>query len=141
MDSQGLVHDDRANLAHHKVPFAHSIPPGMSDTTDSETKILEALAAVRPHALIGVSAQGGCFSENVLKKMAALHAQPVILALSNPTHKAECTAQEAYEHTDGAAIFASGSPFGTLGPIKLCCEHQPTYRPCQPLHPPNGQTL
>ena len=35
----------------------------------------------------GVSAQGGCFSENVLKKMAALHAQPVILALSNPTHK------------------------------------------------------
>mmetsp|Transcript_104923 Transcript_104923/g.302875 ORF Transcript_104923/g.302875 Transcript_104923/m.302875 type:complete len:225 (+) Transcript_104923:1293-1967(+) len=111
MDSQGLVHGGRSGLAHHKLPFAHPIPAGMSDTTDPEAKILEALDAVQPHALIGVSAQGGCFTEAVLKKMAELHKQPVILALSNPTHKAECTAREAYEHTDGAAIFASGSPF------------------------------
>ncbi|CAF3168926.1 unnamed protein product [Rotaria socialis] len=66
---------------------------------------------VKPSVLVGASGAGRLFHEAVLKKMGEINERPVIFALSNPTSRAECTAEEAYRETEGRCIFASGSPF------------------------------
>jgi malate dehydrogenase (oxaloacetate-decarboxylating)(NADP+) len=73
--------------------------------------LLEAVNALKPNALIGVSAVTSSFTKEICEQMAAMNERPIICALSNPTSKAECTAKQAYEWTDGKAIFTSGSPF------------------------------
>jgi len=75
--------------------------------------LAEIVRTVQPTTLIGASAQRGAFTTEVLKLMGQYNEKPVIFALSNPTSKAECTAEEAYDATDCRAVFASGSPFPT----------------------------
>jgi malate dehydrogenase (oxaloacetate-decarboxylating)(NADP+) len=106
VDSKGLVVSGRADLDAHKRRFAQNRPP----LRDPQ----EIVAAVRPTALIGASGQGGLFTRPVLEALAQATARPLVFALSNPTSKSECTAEEALRWTDGRAIFASGSPFPPL---------------------------
>lgn len=106
MDSRGLVVRSRGDLAEHKVPFAHDHEP-IQD-------LLDTVKELRPTVLIGVSGQPGAFTQEVIEAMAGINNRPVIFALSNPTSKAECTAEEAYKWSDYRAIFASGSPFGPV---------------------------
>ena len=102
-DSKGLVVAERTDLVAHKKPYAHRHAP--------VTDFVAAIEALKPTAIIGVAATGGAFTEPVLRAMARLNAQPIVFALSNPTSKSECTAEQAYRFTDGRALFASGSPF------------------------------
>jgi malate dehydrogenase (oxaloacetate-decarboxylating)(NADP+) len=102
-DSKGLVVRSRKDLSAHKKPYAHEQPECKS--------FLEAVRTLRPTAIIGVAAVGKSFTPEVLREMAAINARPIVFALSNPTSKSECTAEEAYRYTDGQALFACGSPF------------------------------
>ena len=108
VDSRGLVESSRTNLAEHKRPYAHTFAP--------QADLLAAIQALRPTALIGVSGQGGKFTQPIVEAMAELNEQPIIFSLSNPTANSECTAEQAYRWTNGQAIFASGSPFD---PVEL----------------------
>jgi malate dehydrogenase (oxaloacetate-decarboxylating)(NADP+) len=108
VDSQGLVTKARLpGLQHHKLNYAHEVLAACPT-------LMAAIEQVQPSVLIGVSAVSNTFDKAVCEKMAALNDKPIIFALSNPTSKAECTAQQAYEWTDGRAIFASGSPFSPV---------------------------
>jgi malate dehydrogenase (oxaloacetate-decarboxylating)(NADP+) len=106
VDSKGLVVAERTDLAAHKKPYAHAHAP--------VSGLLPAIEQLKPTALIGVAATGGTFTDEVLHAMAKLNARPIVFALSNPTSKSECTAEQAYRTTAGRALFASGSPFGEV---------------------------
>ena len=108
VDSRGLVVKSRAGLAAQKLRYAHDHAP-VSD-------FLTAIETLKPTAIIGVAAVGGAFTPEVLRTMAGINDRPIVFALSNPTSKAECTAEEAYRHTEGRALFACGSPYD---PVEL----------------------
>jgi malate dehydrogenase (oxaloacetate-decarboxylating)(NADP+) len=108
VDSRGLVVKNRSGLTEHKLRYAHEQAP-IDD-------FLTAIRTLKPTAIIGVAAVGGAFTPEVLQTMARINNRPIVFALSNPTSKAECSAEEAYRHTGGRALFACGSPYD---PVKL----------------------
>ena len=108
VDSDGLVVKSRSNLAPHKLSFAHDHEP--------VSGLLAAVEALRPTVIVGASAQPKSFTREILAAMTRINKRPMVFALSNPTSKAECTATEAYDWTNGRGVFASGSPFQ---PVKI----------------------
>lgn len=105
VDVQGLVVKGREDLMPHNLPYAHDHAPA---------QFLDAMREIKPHVLIGATGHPGTFTQEVLELMATNHERPVVFALSNPTSKAECTAQQAYDWTGGKVVFASGSPFPSI---------------------------
>ena len=117
VDSKGLVTADCAKLAHHKRPYAHAAPAGMGPPAPKERGgvLLTAVEALKPTCLIGVSAVPNTFTKEVVEAVVRHTAHcPVVMALSNPTSQAECTAEQAYTWSGGRCLFASGSPFDAV---------------------------
>ena len=104
VDSRGLVVSGRDGP---RRPQAAATRTSTRRSPTSST----AIRTLKPTAIIGVAAVGGAFTPEVLEAMAELNERPIVFALSNPTSKAECTAEEAYRYTGGRALFACGSPF------------------------------
>lgn len=105
LDRNGLVVSGRKTIAEHKKPFAHEHAP---------MELMEAIKDIKPHILIGATGTPHTFTKEVIEAMCELNERPTIFALSNPTSRAECTAEECYTWSKGKAIFASGSPFAAV---------------------------
>jgi malate dehydrogenase (oxaloacetate-decarboxylating)(NADP+) len=102
-DINGLLEDTRKDLVDFQKPYAHKHPP----TRD----FVAAIESVKPTTIIGVSTVGGTFTQKVIEAMSRINERPVVLALSNPTEHAECTAEQAYTWSKGKAIYAAGVQF------------------------------
>ncbi|OQY47717.1 MAG: NAD-dependent malic enzyme [Anaerolineaceae bacterium 4572_78] len=103
LDRKGLIVSSRDDLTEHKIPFAHE--------NQQPLNLIDAIDSLKPHILIGTTGTPSMFTKEVIEHMTTINERPVIFALSNPTSKSECTAEQAYQWSNGTAIFASGSPF------------------------------
>merc|ERR1712176_310121 len=107
-DEKGLLGKDRSELSPEQAVFARHEDGGLS--------LSEIVNKHKPTILMGMTTVGGLFNEQLVKDMAKHCDRPIIFPLSNPTSKAECSAEDAFTWTDGKCIFASGSPFD---PVQL----------------------
>lgn len=109
-DQHGLLGPERANsdLSAEQATFART------EENVNGLPLLDVIQKVKPTIFLGVTAVGGLFTEELIREMASHVEQPIIFPLSNPTTKAECTAEQAFEWTEGRCIFASGSPFAAV---------------------------
>lgn len=106
-DEKGLLGTDRlSELSPEQAVFARDTDGGLS--------LSEIVNKHKPTMILGMTAVGGLFNEQLIRDMAKHCEKPIIFPLSNPTSKAECSAEQAFEWTDGRCIFASGSPFDTV---------------------------
>ena len=111
-DSRGLLYEGCTIRDEHKKELAvsrkvldHYGIKGDNPTPD------EVIAAVKPTVLIGATARPGTFRKGMIEEMAKHCARPIIMPLSNPNSKAECTPEDAINWTKGRALVATGSPF------------------------------
>ena len=102
-DIGGLLEPARAELSEAQRVYAHKAQPSKD--------LVKTIETLKPTVLIGVSTKGGAFNQRVVETMSRLNERPIIFALSNPTDKAECTAEQAYTWSRGKALFAAGVQF------------------------------
>jgi malate dehydrogenase (oxaloacetate-decarboxylating)(NADP+) len=102
-DINGLLESTRTDLVDFQKPYAHKLAP----TRD----FVAAIESIKPTTIIGVSTIGGAFTQKVIEAVSRINERPVVLALSNPTQKAECTPEQAYTWSKGKAIYAAGVQF------------------------------
>jgi malate dehydrogenase (oxaloacetate-decarboxylating)(NADP+) len=102
-DIDGLLESSRPNLSAEQKVYAHKAAPSRD--------FVATIEALKPTVLIGVSTKGGAFNQRVVAAMSRLNDRPIIFALSNPTDKSECSAEQAYTWSNGKALFAAGVQF------------------------------
>lgn len=91
-DAKGLITKSSPEIPGNIADFAKDMPPIKS--------LEEVVEKIKPSIIMGATSAAGLFTEKILRTMAASHERPGVFAFSNPTNKAECTAEQAYKFTD-----------------------------------------
>lgn len=114
VDRYGLVHTGQeTEIGEELQKFVQDKNHLQSWKVKNREKIglLEVISNVRPTILIGVTAQSGLFTEELIREMSKHTERPIIFPLSNPTDKSEANFEDLIHWTDGKALIATGSPF------------------------------
>jgi malate dehydrogenase (oxaloacetate-decarboxylating) len=113
IDIGGLIHADLKEATSAQKKFARPLEEIKRWKVNDPKKItlLEVVKNAKPDVLIGVSTQGGAFTEEIVREMAKTCVRPIIFPLSNPTSKSEAHPKDLHKWTQGKAIVATGSPF------------------------------
>jgi len=115
-DRKGLLREGAEITESHKRAFAASrevLARYDLDALDSPTPE-DVMSRMKPTVLIGATATPGTFRQTMIEEMARHVERPIVMPLSNPTSKAECSAQEAIAWSGGRALVATGSPFADV---------------------------
>lgn len=115
-DRRGLLSQKMQNLMPAQLPYARSEAEIAEwQTNDSGyVGLLEAVRQIQPTVLVGCSAVGGAFNQEVVQTMAKHVSQPIIFPLSNPTERSEAQPVDLIKWTEGKALVATGSPFAPV---------------------------
>lgn len=100
-EQQPLLHK-RADVAHWKLSGTEDI------------SLLDVVRNANVTVLVGVSAQAGAFTEEIVREVASHTARPIIFPLSNPTSKSEAVPADLLRWTEGRALIGTGSPFAPV---------------------------
>jgi len=116
VDMQGLLIEGDPLLEGPQEPLAQrrAALEGWKLDDPNRIGLHDVVRNAHPTVLIGVTAQPGLFSEAILAETAKHSERPIVLALSNPTHKSECTPEAVWKATDGRGLVATGSPFAPM---------------------------
>lgn len=116
IDKEGLLQSSNTNLLYFQKPFSRETLELKSWNVSDKNHItlLDTIRNARPTILIGCSAASGAFTDEILTEMYKYCHKPVIMPISNPTSKVEATPDRILRCTDGNALIATGSPFGTI---------------------------
>lgn len=107
-DNKGLLEESRTDLFDFQIQYAHSNEPMVRGD------FAKAIKKFKPTVLVGLSTVGAAFTKEIIEAISEINERPIILALSNPTEHAECTAEQAYYWSKGKAIYAAGVPFNSV---------------------------
>lgn len=112
IDQEGLICFNTKEITSAQKPYIQSKAALSGWKVGSgHISLLDVVKNAHPTILIGVCAQGGSFTKEVIEEMGRHTERPILFPLSNPTSKAECTPEDAIQWTKGKAIVATGSPF------------------------------
>ncbi|MGI5516413.1 NAD-dependent malic enzyme [Streptomyces sp. CA-106131] len=117
VDRHGLLTQGQDGMRDFQIRYArHSaeVADWQRDNAVGGIPLAEVVRQVRPTILIGTSGQGGAFTEEIVRTMAAHTRRPIILPMSNPTRLAEAVPGDLLAWTDGRALIATGSPFAAV---------------------------
>jgi malate dehydrogenase (oxaloacetate-decarboxylating) len=132
VDRYGLLHSDMDGLMdfQQKLSQAHEAVSSWSSSEDGTISLMDVMKSGKPSILIGVSGQGGLFTEDIIREMATHSDQPIVFPLSNPTSRAEAVPADVIKWTDGKALIATGSPFEPVthkGQVHQVAQSNNTY--------------